>query len=280
MKFVTYNIQFGVGRDGRLYLERIAKTVGSADVIALQEVTRAWPSPAHGDQPKQLAELLDGFHWVYAASVDVPHPDLPSDAATRGARQQFGNMLLSRTPIVSSRAHALPRLETLDIPRVALEGVIDTPGAGPLRIYSVHLAYKEVEERAQQVRAIMDLHGNAWGSESHITPRPELPPVDVSSRPRNTLVMGDFNMERSEPAYEAITAPHGDYYFSDVWVAAGNDPDSGVTMPANPDTETWKDESLDYGFISAPIANCVRSAVIDNDADGSDHQPVWFEIDL
>lgn len=280
MKFVTYNIQFGVGRDARLDLERIARTVGDADVIALQEVTRAWPSSANGDQPRRLAELLDGFHWVYAPSVDVPHPDASSDAATRGERQQFGNMLLSRTPILASRAHSLPRLETLDIPRVALEGVIDTPASGLLRVYSVHLAYKEFDERAAQVQAITELHASAWGSESHITPRPELPPVDVPSIPRNALVMGDFNMERSESAYDVITSTAGDYCFCDVWVAAGNDPSTGITMPANPDTETWKDESLDYGFISTTIADRVRSARIDDDADGSDHQPVWFEIDL
>ncbi len=38
MNFVTYNIQFGLGKDGRFDLERIAGEVDGADVIALQEV--------------------------------------------------------------------------------------------------------------------------------------------------------------------------------------------------------------------------------------------------
>ena len=74
MKFVTYNIQVGVGRDAGLDLQRTARTVAGADVIALQEVTLAWPSPADGDQPQQLAEHLHSYHWVYAPSVNVPCP--------------------------------------------------------------------------------------------------------------------------------------------------------------------------------------------------------------
>ena len=279
MKFVTYNIQFGVGRDERLDLARIAKTVAGADVIALQEVTRAWPTPTDCDQPQLLAELLDGYHWVYAPSVNVPHPHTPSDAATRGVRQQFGNMLLSRSPILSSRTHALPRHQTLDIPRVALEGVIETPASGLLRIYSVHLAYKEEKERAAQVRALINVHRTAWGSESHITPLPALPPVEVSAAPRSAFVMGDFNMLRSEKVYQELINPVGNY-FVDTWVAAGNDPDNGVTMPANPATETWTDSYLDYGFLSHALSDQIRSVHIDNDADASDHQPVWFDIEL
>ena len=42
MRFVTYNIQYGKGRDGRFDLRRIADAVREADVIALQEVERYW----------------------------------------------------------------------------------------------------------------------------------------------------------------------------------------------------------------------------------------------
>ena len=236
------------------------------------------PRVSDGDQPQQLAELLEGYHWVYAPSVNVPHPLHATDATSRGARQQFGNMLLSRTPIIASRVHSLPRHETLDIPRVALEGVIETPVSGLLRVYSVHLAYREHAERAAQVQALVELHREAWGSESHITPLPALPPVEVPPTPRNTLVMGDFNMERSEPAYQVMLS-EGKHQFADVWIGAGNDPDTGVTMPANADTETWSDSYLDYGFLSRGLAGQVLSVHIDDD-DGSDHQPVWFEIDL
>ena len=42
MRIVTYNIQWGKGRDGVVDLDRIARTISSADVIALQEVERHW----------------------------------------------------------------------------------------------------------------------------------------------------------------------------------------------------------------------------------------------
>ena len=38
MRFVTYNIQYSKGRDGRFDLGRIADAVRAADVICLQEV--------------------------------------------------------------------------------------------------------------------------------------------------------------------------------------------------------------------------------------------------
>ena len=38
MRIVTCNIQWRKGRDGRVDLERTARTVVSADVIALQEI--------------------------------------------------------------------------------------------------------------------------------------------------------------------------------------------------------------------------------------------------
>lgn len=279
MQFVTYNIQFGVGRDARLDLARIADTVAGADVIALQEVTRAWPTAADGDQPEQLAALLGDYHWVYAPSVNVAHPDAASHATARGARQQFGNMLLCKMPILASRTHSLPRHETQDIPRVALEGIIETPKSGPLRLYCVHLAYKEEQERAAQVRALIELHRTAWGSGSHITPLPSLPSLDVPGAPQCAFVMGDFNMLRSESVYQEIIDPVGNH-FVDAWVAGGNDPNCGVTMPANPATQTSADSHLDYGFISNTLADRIRCVRIDNDASGSDHQPVWFDVDL
>jgi len=42
MKIVTYDIQLGLGKDGRNDLARIAREVDGADIIALQEVERNW----------------------------------------------------------------------------------------------------------------------------------------------------------------------------------------------------------------------------------------------
>ena len=42
MRLVSYNIQYGRGRDGVFDLKRIATAIAGADVIALQEVERYW----------------------------------------------------------------------------------------------------------------------------------------------------------------------------------------------------------------------------------------------
>jgi endonuclease/exonuclease/phosphatase family metal-dependent hydrolase len=48
MKIVTYNIQFGLGKDARFDLQRVADEVSDADIIALQEVERVFtPNSAH-----------------------------------------------------------------------------------------------------------------------------------------------------------------------------------------------------------------------------------------
>ncbi len=71
MKLVTYNIQYGVGKDWKSDLGRIAQVVDGADVIALQEVVRHMPMTGAGDQPAELAALLPGYYWVYGAAVDL-----------------------------------------------------------------------------------------------------------------------------------------------------------------------------------------------------------------
>ncbi len=67
MKLVTYNIQYGVGKDWKPDLARIVQAVDGADVIALQEVVRHMPMTDSGDQPAELAALLPNYYGVYGA---------------------------------------------------------------------------------------------------------------------------------------------------------------------------------------------------------------------
>ena len=49
ISIVTYNMQFGQGRDGKVDISRIVDAVRGADVVALQEVDRFWArlGPSH-----------------------------------------------------------------------------------------------------------------------------------------------------------------------------------------------------------------------------------------
>ena len=62
MKLVTYNIQFGRGKDDRFDLARIAHAVNGADIIAMQEVERFWNRSGMVDQVAELTRLLPGYH--------------------------------------------------------------------------------------------------------------------------------------------------------------------------------------------------------------------------
>jgi endonuclease/exonuclease/phosphatase family metal-dependent hydrolase len=97
VKLITWNIQWGLGLDGRVDLARIvseAKRLADFDVLCLQEVADNFPelkgAPA-GNQFAALAELLPGYAAVEGVALDIPG---------RGReRKRFGNMILSRYPV-------------------------------------------------------------------------------------------------------------------------------------------------------------------------------------
>ena len=71
MRFASYNIQYGLGRDGRYDIDRAARDIAHADVIALQEVERFWQRSGMIDEPAEIAARLPDHHWVFGANLDV-----------------------------------------------------------------------------------------------------------------------------------------------------------------------------------------------------------------
>ncbi len=291
MKLVTYNIQYSRGRDGAYDLERSLEAVREADIIALQEVTRNFGRAPDADQVGRIAELLPDFYWIYDPPVDLDASTRDGDGRVINRRFQFGNMLLARWPILSSRLLLLPRMRTYDKinPQSgALEGVVDCPG-GPLRVYCVHLNYLNGAERMAQIDFLLPKlfempreGGVISGAE-----RPSWPEFREVVLSEEFVVLGDCNLTPDSPEYSRIVGEPDFYYGSrivaqhlvDTWVQTGHPQDEGVT---------WYDESkdfqsglrLDYGFVSAGLAEKVKSAWIDDETLGSDHQPTWFELAL
>lgn len=287
MLLVSYNIQFGRGKDGRVDVARIAAEVDTADVIALQEVDRHWPRSGLTDQVAELTALLPDRHVVYGPGVDEDASTLEDSGRVVQRRRQFGNLLLSRFPILAVRNHLLPKLALLDqlsLQRSALEGVIACPG-GPVRIYSVHLGHVSSAERVLQTRCLRKLHRQAredGGVRSGLSyswdKQAPAPPTA-----QGAILMGDFNMDPESPEYIEITGPvdarkYGRVVamdgFVDAWERAAGA--SGGATKFDPDER----RRIDYAFVSADIADRVRSARVDNAAEGSDHQPLWLEIEL
>ena len=283
VKFITYNIQFGRGLDGVYDLDRIARTVESADVIALQEVERYFPRSGNVDQVRELARRLKFHHWVYGAGVDIAADEVLPDGEVVHRRQQFGNMLLSRTPIVTSRNHLLPKYASvgpLSIQRSALEGVIDCAGQR-IRIYSVHLTHISSETRLQQVDRLLEIDRRAPIEGGPIAGNPARTDfanqADVATLPRDSILMGDFNFTPDADEYTRIVGPKSDYGgrvvnpegFVDAWHVNGNPEMSGVTAERR-----GENVRMDYCFVRQSLSAQIGKVKILKNAVGSDHKPV------
>lgn len=289
IELASYNIQYGVGKDGCFDLPRIAAELGKADMVALQEVEAG--NPAHGfvDEPAEFARLLGLEHWTFGAGVDVylgervpgGHP---------GLRRKFGNMILSRWPLLSIVNHTLPKLAVLNathMQRTATEVVIDTPGA-PLRLCTTHLDHLSPMTRMPQVAMLRDLLCNPrrrgapwWGVPGNAAGfgDPAIP------WPQGGILIGDMNFAPGGPEYEHLVgdvSPMTGARVSradgllDAWVLTGHGEMDGVTFIRPGRAQ----ERLDHCFVTSDLAPAVRAMRIDEAAAGSDHQPIFITLEL
>ena len=287
MKLVTYNIQYGKGKDGEYDLGRLAEAVRDADIIGLQEVTRHLPPNVDQDQPGELAALLDDRYWVYGAPADFDASIRNADGTITNRRAQFGNMLLSRWPILSSRLELMPRVRTFDRPalqRGMLEAIIDHPD-GPIRVYVVHLDHLLEQHRVVEIEHLLQFADGARRNGAAATGLAG-GLGRMSAVPDDFIVMGDCNMLPGSPAYLAMTG-EPDYYYGavmtadhlvDTWPLIGRDIGDGATW-WDEETNFTEGTRLDYVFVTPGLASAVTAAGIDETAAGSDHQPVWIELD-
>lgn len=298
MLVVTYNIQWGMGKDLVVDLDRIARTVRAADVICLQEVERNWRSGvAHADEVARLMDLLPDHHGVFAASVDLHAAGAAASRDGRLARRQYGNLTLSRWPVVSTRTFPLVKYPVhgrVNDQSCLLEAVI-APGGQAIRIYNTHLNYLSQRQRLLQTNELLRIIGDAprqggpvvgpgaadaeFGADWMVLQRHEL-----IAMPEPALLMGDFNMRTNAPEYDRLTGPADAFYgrlpeqhlFADALTLCGVPEHAGVT---HPEGDATGHKRIDHIFVSGNLAGRVTRAWIDNDADGSDHQPVFAEID-
>ncbi|MER8973427.1 MULTISPECIES: endonuclease/exonuclease/phosphatase family protein [unclassified Mesorhizobium] len=288
MKLVTYNIHYGVGLDGRYDIGRIADAVRGADVIALQEVTRANPKNGGRDMVAELGEALPDYFAVYGSNFEADAGSRLENGRAITTTFQLGNMVLSRTPIHLSRNLLLPRsrsVEAMNFQRGALEALIETP-LGPIRFYSTHLDHRSPVERLSQIRFLRQrllkypLEGGGLSGVAEIG-LPDLP------CPEAFVVMGDFNMLAGSPEHVEL-AGQPDHEFG-MPVTADLAIDAATRLgAAGADLVTWVDpkrpgdtsryKRIDYIFTSASLAKSLRRLWVDRQAAGSDHLPVWLEM--
>jgi len=286
MKIVSYNIQYGLGADGRFDLKRIAGELDGADVIGLQEVERFWTRSGMVDQPAELAGFLGDYHWVYGANLDVD-ASYREDGKLVNRRRQFGTMVLSKPPILSSRNFPLPKRALIDqhsIQQGLLETVIAPTDGAPFRFYCVHLSHLCPETRLPQIDVILDVlqrgpeEGGAWCG-GHPDPDAGWTEGGPYPMPDPLILAGDLNFEPDSAEYDRFLGPlapeHGRLYSQtglvDAWDVAGNGRTDATTHPNH-------EARIDHIFLSASLAPTVGRCWVDETATGSDHLPLWLEM--
>jgi endonuclease/exonuclease/phosphatase family metal-dependent hydrolase len=278
MRLVTWNIQWGLGCDGRIDLQRIVDTATGfcdADVFCFQEISRGFaPHDGDEDQPAILASLLPGYIPIFRPAMEVMDAE--------GNTRVFGNMILSRLPVLQITSHMLPwpATECRSMQRQALEAIV-AADFGPVRVTTCHLEYHSFEQRKAQVEHMRRLHEDS-------AMRGRLEFRDTSEGPYRTLpepvgaiICGDFNFGPDDPLHEQMRKPFASQApaFVDAWTALHGDaphpPTTGVA-----DFKQWPQgpHCRDYVFVSADLADRLCDIRIDVKTTASDHQPVAIAL--
>lgn len=145
LRLVTYNVHREPGARIADAL-RAEPALRDADVIVMQEVHRAEPTPGHGGGCSgacQLAREL-GYHAVYA-------PGHVQDDGTDGVA------ILARVPLEDAQVIELPMVSTTlnTIRVIALAATVRVDGQ-PLTVYAVHLANRiTVANRRRQMEPVL-----------------------------------------------------------------------------------------------------------------------------
>ncbi len=298
MHLVSYNIRYGLGRDGKYNLGRITESVAGADIIALQEVERYWKRSGMVDQPQTIGELLPNYYWVYGPSFDADTSTRQEGGQIINCRRQFGTMLLSKTPILYSKLLLFSKIAStscFNMQTGAIEGIVNTK-IGPVRIYSLHLSALSERERIMQTEQLLAHHrswqrtGGMWSGNDKIINNSWAEEEAMPIATANAILMGDFNTLPGSETHRLLSGHHElDYgrvsYIDEFVDSYSMVPDDQVNTPYT----YWTDETerknhmkqrLDYCFVSTQIAEFVQHTHADTKAEGSDHIPYWVEIDL
>ncbi|WP_419901318.1 endonuclease/exonuclease/phosphatase family protein [Kiloniella sp.] len=282
-KILSWNIQCGLGIDNRVDLNRTAeviKSFGDPDIICLQEVARFDPELDMGlgaDQVAELSQLFPEHHPIFGAAINRWHNE-------ENKRRQFGNMVLSRLPIIQTFNHLLPQpsppTPCKHMPRQAVEIVVELPD-GPLRITTTHLEYHCEEQRLAQIEHLRGLQADIISNKSYGLTAPESGPYSDFARPERNIICGDFNALVDDDVYRLLTARTlgGDNHYLDGWrvIYSGNDHDPTCGIH---DADQWPEgpHCRDFFFLSRDLSAMVKKISVQKETDASDHQPILLEL--
>lgn len=281
---LTWNIQNGLAVDGTRSLARVVRQIeahGTPDIICLQEVSRGVtldPGVAAPDQVAELSEMLPEHAPYFGPAYDILNP-------LHGKRAQYGNLILSRLPVLASANHPLPqppRASKRQMPRQAIAVTIMCED-GPLRIMTSHLEFNSGGQRRAQIEAIKSIHAAGSALAANPPAAGTGGPYQTICHASRAIICGDFNCLPDSDDYHALTGVPlvpGDGLI-DSWRALHSDkphpPSCGIF-----DHKQWPQGAhcRDYFVLSDSLIGAIVRAETDCSTDASDHQPLLLTLQL
>jgi endonuclease/exonuclease/phosphatase family metal-dependent hydrolase len=277
MRLLTWNIQCGKGCDGVTDLARIvavARQTLDADVFCFQEVSANFSRFGDGaDQSVELAALLPGYSAIFRPAIETVDRD--------GSLHRFGNMTLSRLPVLQIANHLLPwpgAATVRSMRRHALEVTVQA-SFGAVRIVNTHLEFHSAGQREAQIARLLDLQEEASMSPKQASSRHD-EPYGSQTVAASSLLCGDFNFDVADPQH-ALIARSGrpGLAYRDAWIADGRDRARAPTCGIY-DRAQWAGgpDCRDFIFVTEDLTGYIRSIEVNEATDASDHQPIAIQL--
>lgn len=274
INILSWNIQAAKGVDNVISVERIArdiKQLSDADVICLQEVMVT----SDEDQVTKFAQQFPEHTPVFGTAIDRLDGE---------GRLQFGNLVLSRLPLLAIFQHKLPQPaepSAKHMPRQAIEVLVDYNGSS-LRIVTTHLEYFATKQRSAQAVYLAAHHIQSQQRYQHPSPQEGDAQFVSIKETADSIYCGDFNMGVDSPDYATIagTPDENTNTLIDCWRHLYPEkphlPTCGIF-----DHKQWQEGAhcRDFFFASTTLAGRVKNIEVDINTAASDHQPLVMTVD-
>lgn len=276
MRLLTWNIQWGKGCDGRVDLARIvatAKAFADADVYCFQEVSDHFAALDGGeDQSARLAALLPDHAAVFRPAIET--------VDDHGQMHRFGNITLSRLPVLQIANHLLPWPGANSVKSMRRHALDVTVRAafGPLRVVNTHLEFHDAGQREAQIARLLDLQEEASTSPREAKPA-HAEPYGAQTLAASSLLCGDFNFDVGDPQHALLAkAQRPGLNYRDAWTIRHGEGPRAPTCGIF-DRKQWSGaDCRDFILVSEDLADRVARVEVDVTTDASDHQPVLIEL--
>lgn len=276
MRLLTWNIQCGKGCDGMTDLARIvsvARDFADADVYCFQEVSDNFSKLDGGtDQSARLASLLSGYVPVFRPAIESVDGD--------GRVHRFGNMTLSRLPMLQVSNHLLPwpgAASVRSMRRHALDVIVRT-AFGAVRVVNTHLEYHSELQREAQIERLLDLQEEA--STGAMMAGAYKEPYTAQTLAASSLLCGDFNFDVSDRQHALIAnSDRPGLNYRDTWPICHPHKPHALTCGLY-DLVQWSEgpDCRDFIFATEDLTGRVRRVEVNVQTDASDHQPIVIEL--